>query len=114
MSLVEAGISPEQRARLANKGRLLYAKFCGTEGRGICAESFALYHIWRGEPEIALDLLVFLDAEVEALRISDPQGKRILAENLAGRIRVALATEGDQPPDPALWATILKAKKQSP
>ena len=49
MDQVQVGLSPEVRARLAQKGRILYGKFCGTGGRGICAESFALHHIWRGE-----------------------------------------------------------------
>lgn len=114
MSMVDVGLSPELRARLAHKGRLLYAKFCGTDGRGICAESFALYHIWRGEAEIARDLLVFLDSEIASLRLADPGGRLGLAETLAARIRVALETEGDEPPDPALWASILKAKKGQP
>jgi len=40
-------MGPERRASLADKGRRLYGKFCGTGGRGICAESFAVYHISR-------------------------------------------------------------------
>ena len=37
-----SGLAPERRAMLANKGRRLYGKYCGTRGRGICAESFAV------------------------------------------------------------------------
>jgi hypothetical protein len=114
MSQVDVGLSPEQRARMAHKGRLLYGKFCGTGGRGICAESFALYHLWRGEPEVALDLLSFLEAEIEALRADDPSGRLAMTQELAGRLRHHLEHEGDEPPDPSEWAAILKAKKQQP
>lgn len=114
MDLVDVGLSPEQRPRLAEKGRLLYAKFCGTGGRGICAESFALYHIWRGEAEVARELLAFLDARIEALRVEDPAGRLAMTEELAGRIRQHLAAEADEPPDPSRWAAILKAQKRRP
>jgi hypothetical protein len=111
MGVVEAGISTEQRARLALKGRILYGKFCGTGGKGICAESFALYHIWRGDSEVARDLLAYLETEIQSLRGDDPKGRLALTEELAARIRRHLAAEGDDPPDPAQWAAILKAKK---
>ncbi len=112
MGLVETALSPEQRERLAHKGRLLYGKFCGTEGRGICAQSFALYHIWRGEGEVARDLLAFLDATIGALRVDDPDGRLALTLELAARIRRHIAHEEDEPPEPSQWAAILKAKKQ--
>ena len=99
---------------LAIKGRVLYGKFCGTGGRGICAESFALYHFWRGEPEVALDLLWFLEAEAESLEAEDPAGRLAMTRDLAGRLRQHLEHEGVEPPDPSEWAAILKAKKQRP
>ena len=34
-------LAPDRRAALADTGRRLYGKFCGTGGRGIRAESFA-------------------------------------------------------------------------
>ena len=111
MESVDLGISPEQCARLAEKGRLLYGKFCGTDGRGICAESFALFHIWRGESEIARDLLAFLEEKCASLREHDPEGRLALTEELTERVRRALVAEGDDPPDPSTWAAILKAKK---
>jgi len=111
MESVDLGISPEQRARLAEKGRLLYGKFCGTDGRGICAESFAMFHIWRGEAEIARDLLAFLEDKSASLRDHDPDGRFALTEELTEKIRRALEAEGDEPPDPSTWAAILKAKK---
>ncbi len=114
MNHVDAGLSPAERARLAHKGRLLYGKFCGTDGRGICAESFALYHIWRGEPEVARDLLDFLDARIEALTAEDPEGRLAMTRALADRIRRYLAAEGDGPPAPSQWTAILKATKQRP
>ncbi len=36
-----------------------------------------------------------------------------LAEELAARIRRHLEAEGNDPPDPSLWASILKAKKRT-
>ena len=113
MGQVDHELSPEARARLALKGRILYAKSCGTDGKGICAESFALHHIWRGEGEVARDLLAFLETEVVALRDHDPDGRLPLAVELAARIRRHLEAEGDDPPDPSLWASILKAKKRT-
>lgn len=56
----EVEVSAERRALLACKGQRLYDKYCGTKGRGICAESFAEYHIWRGEWVVARDFLVYL------------------------------------------------------
>ncbi len=93
-------LSPEARARLALKGRILYGKFCGTDGKGICAESFALYHIWRGENVVARDLLAFLETEVTALRDHDPHGRLPLAKELAARIQLHLEAEADDGCDP--------------
>ena len=112
MERIDIGLPPELRARLAHKGQLLYEKCCGTDGRGICAESFALFHIWRGEPEVAEDLLTFLHARLAALQIADPENRLELTQELAKRVRAALLTEGNNPPDPAQWAAILKAKKE--
>jgi hypothetical protein len=108
------GLPVELRARLAIKGKLLYGKFCGTGGRGICADSFALYHLWRGEPEVALDLLAFLEAEIQTLRIEDPNGRLALTEDLASRLERHLEHEREDPLDPSRWTSILKAKKQNP
>lgn len=113
MEIDRPGLSQEERARLALKGRLLYGKFCGTDGRGICAESFALYHLWRGEPEVARDLLAFLDDEAESLRHEDPSGRLALTEELANRLIHHLEHEDDEPPDPSEWTAILKAKKRT-
>ena len=62
MDSAESGNSTQRRARLAAKGRILYAKSCGAKGKKTCVEGFALYHIGRGEAEIARDLLGFLEA----------------------------------------------------
>ena len=113
MGQTDHELSPEARSRLAQKGRILYAKSCGTGGKGICAESFALHHIRRGEGEVARDLLAFLETEVTALRDHDPDGRLPLAVELAARIRCNLEAEGDDPPDPSLRASILKAKKRT-
>jgi len=92
MKPAQPRIAPEQRARLAQKGRLLYHKACG-DGRTSCAESFALHHMRRGEPEVALDLIAFLTAEAEALRAHDPTERLAMTEDLAARIRQDLNSE---------------------
>jgi hypothetical protein len=78
-SAVEVEVTPERRTELAIRGKRLYAKYCGTSGTGICAESFAEYHVWRGEMIIARDLLVYLYAQRDQLRETDNQR---LAERL--------------------------------
>ncbi len=83
----------EGRARLSLKGQILYGKYCGTNGRGICAESFALHHIRLGEPTVALDLVRFLEGRIEALRVVDPEGRLAMTEALADRIKGHLAGE---------------------
>ncbi len=112
MGQADLELSPEVRARLARKGRILYGKFCGTSGKGICAESFALHHIWRGEGQVARDLLAFLETEVAALRDHDPHGRLPSANELAARIQRHLEGEDDRP-DPSLWASILRSKKRT-
>ena len=64
----EIQVSPERRAFLARKGQRLYGKYCGTDGRGICAESFAEYHVWRGELVVVHDFLAFLDMQLDAVQ----------------------------------------------
>ena len=90
-SEVEIEVSPERREFLAEKGRRLYGKYCGLHGEGICAESFAEYHIWRGELQVARDFLVFLNMQVEMLRqlsVNDPTNDPQLriTERLIARI----------------------------
>jgi hypothetical protein len=87
-------LSGQRRASLARKGRELYAD-CSATG-GTCAEGFALHHIDRGETVVALDLLTFLDEQIAALRISDPEGRLAWTEALASRIRDYLQN-ADQP-----------------
>ena len=87
MEAADHGFTRERRARLAEKGRLLYSKSCGAIGGRTCAESFALHYIGRGEPEVANDLLSFLESEAEALRLDDPGGRLAATEELASRIR---------------------------
>ena len=64
----EVVVTEERRAFLAQKGKILYAKYCGTRGHGICSESFAEYHIWRGEYVVARDFLIYLEAQLTSLR----------------------------------------------
>jgi len=94
MDPIEVEVSPRRRARLIVKGHLLYGKFCGTGGRGICVENFALHHIRLGEPTVARDLVAYLGERTEALRRSDPDGQLLMTEALATRIVAHL--EGDE------------------
>jgi hypothetical protein len=64
----EIEVDEARREFLARKGKILYGKFCGTDGRGICAESFAEYHLWLGEVVIVRDFLVFLHEQRELLQ----------------------------------------------
>jgi len=64
----EMPVDEVRRAFLAQKGKILYAKYCGTQGHGICSESFAEYHIWRGEYVIARDFVVYLESQLIDLR----------------------------------------------
>jgi hypothetical protein len=80
-------LSPEERARLARKGEILYEKSCGAAGRGSCAESFIAHQLRLGRVEVARDLLRFLDERIAALRRADPHGRLPTAEALAARIR---------------------------
>lgn len=91
MSLSSDELTPHRRTVLAEKAHRLYGKFCGTGGRGICAESFAVYHIGRGEFVVAEDLADFLDGQVAKLEQSDPLGRLQATRGLVARIRRHLA-----------------------
>ncbi len=93
MDRVDVGLTAEQRARLAEKGRILYRKSCGSSAKKTCAESFAIYHVRRGEADVARDLLAFLETEAEALRMGDPEGRLGPTLELAARIRRSLETQ---------------------
>ena len=80
MNEVRTELSPERRALLARKGEILYGKFCGTRGQGICAESFAVYQLRIGNPEV--------DFEVSATHIGlafNPIVFDVVAHRLAGK-----------------------------
>ena len=93
-----ASFKLERRARLAEKGRILYRKSCGAIGQKTCAESFAFFHIERGEAEVARDLFSFLETEAEALRLDDPERRLAATEDLAARIRRILETYRENAP----------------
>ena len=95
MDPLEVEIAPERRARLIVKGHILYGKYCGLDGRGICAEHFALHHIRLGEPIVARDLLGYLVERIEELQVCDPDDRLAMTETLAERIRFHL--EGEEP-----------------
>jgi hypothetical protein len=89
----EVEVSPERREFLAVKGRILYSKYCGTKGNGICAVSFAEYHVWRGEYVVVRDFLTYLDNQLAILHQGgDPQTQQQLdiTENLVERIEALL------------------------
>jgi hypothetical protein len=83
-------LTPEHRARLARKGQFLYAKSCGTRGRGGCAEGFAIHQLGIGNEEVVGDFLRFLKGRLARLRRDDPEGLREMTEGLIARIRSRL------------------------
>jgi hypothetical protein len=87
MDHVPSELSPEERARLARKGEILYGKSCGRNGQATCAESFAVHQLRLGHVEVARDFLCFLDGRINALRAADPDGLLLATEALAARIR---------------------------
>ena len=56
----EMELTEERRAQLAHKGQVLYEKYRRLNGEDICAESFAQYHVLRGEDVVVTDFLAFL------------------------------------------------------
>ena len=103
---------------LAAKGERLYGKYCGTDGRGICAESFALYHIGVGEPAVAADLLDYLRGRLAELLHDDPQGRLPMTRGLVARIdrhltdAAARGVDGAKPPTdgPALRRFVIDGR----
>jgi hypothetical protein len=84
MTPVDSHLCPEDRARLARKGEILYAKSCGV-GQGTCAESFAIHQLRLGNVEVVHDLLRFL---VSQLDTSSPDVSRLVrTATLIARIR---------------------------
>ena len=90
----EIAVSSERRAALSQRGRLLLEKFCGTDGKGICAESFAEYHLWRGEYVVVQDFLAYLRTRLDEYRHAPHQAERTqMTELLIGRIEVLVGTD---------------------
>jgi hypothetical protein len=87
MDTAQAEMTPQRRAFLALKGQLLYGKYCGTRGEGICAESFAVYHLGRGEADVVEEFLAFLEGRLAALRVADPGQRLAMTERLVSRVR---------------------------
>ena len=84
---VVAELTDERRAQLAHKGQLLYGKYCGLDGKGIYAESFAEYHMLRGEHVVVTDFLEFLRC---ALNIETGPARIQITEQLIRRIEAML------------------------
>src|SRR5256885_2375534 len=91
------GIDAEWRALLARKGEVLYAKSCGTEGRGGCVEGFAIHQLRIGNEEVVRDFLRFLEGRLVLLESDDPEGLRGITEDVVGRIRGHLEATPDGP-----------------
>ncbi|MCI0711773.1 MAG: hypothetical protein L0154_16580 [Chloroflexi bacterium] len=70
-SLDEIDVTPERRAHLAEKGKRLYQKYCGLDGKGICSEAFAEYHLECGEVVVVEDFLVYLNEIVGQIEEPD-------------------------------------------
>jgi hypothetical protein len=99
-SSAEVTVSDERRIALSRKGQILYGKYCGTQGAGICAESFAEYHTWRGELIVVRDFLAFLTAQVALLRQESQSNglnsaQLLMTQRLISRIEALL---GEQDP----------------
>jgi hypothetical protein len=86
----EVEISAERRVALARKGQALYGKYCGLHGKGICAESFAEYHAWRGEYCVVRDFLDFLYSHAEMLKAVADIERHEITEQLIQRLEMLL------------------------
>ena len=82
-SLEDIDITPERRAYLSEKGKRLYEKYCGLDGKGICSEAFAEYHLECGEVVVVEDFLTYLQSIVE--QIDEPERLEI-TQRLINRI----------------------------
>jgi len=76
-------LTDERRAQLANKGKRLYQKYCGLNGRSDCADSFAEYHALRGEYEVVTDFLDFLR---DVITTETDPAKIAMTEDLIERV----------------------------
>lgn len=86
MSKVDLELTPQRRALLAHKGKLLYGKYCGTRGRGICAESFAIYQLQQGNRSVVVDFLGYVQEQLSKLQSSDPAGQLLMTRELIRRL----------------------------
>jgi hypothetical protein len=87
VSGANGGLTAGRRALLAQKGKILYAKSCGTNGRSDCAEGFAIHQMRLGNTEVVADFLGFLERRLGQLERDDPEGLRAMTEGLIARIR---------------------------
>ena len=84
---LEMELTDDRRVQLAQKGKRLYQKYCGLNGEGICADSFAEYHALRGEYEVVSDFLEFLRGMVV---VETDSAKIDMTEQLIQRIETLL------------------------
>lgn len=80
----EVELTDTRRIQLALKGELLYEKYCDLHGKGICAESFAEYHMLRGEYVVVTDFLDFLYGKLST------QTNRQITEDLIHKVEALL------------------------
>ena len=76
-------LTDERRAKLVQKGKRLYGKYCGLNGRSDCADSFAEYHALRGEYEVVTDFLDFLR---DVITTETDPAKIAMTEDLIERV----------------------------
>lgn len=81
-------LTEERRAKMAQKGKRLYGKYCGLQGKSDCADSFADYHALRGEYEVVTDFLDYLRDVITTE--TDPE-KVDMTEQLIARVERLLS-----------------------
>ncbi len=76
-------LTDERRAKMAQKGKRLYGKYCGLNGKSDCADSFAEYHALRREYEVVTD---FLDYLRDVITLETNSEKIDMTEQLIARV----------------------------
>jgi hypothetical protein len=80
-------VSPEDHARLAEKGRRLYFNACGIDRQLTCAEGFATNQRLLGHFEVLADYLGFLRERFDELPVDDHDQRRARTRDLIDAIQ---------------------------
>ena len=94
MNEMSPGLDAGRRARLALKGERLYLKYCGRNGRDICAESFAKYQLTIGNLGVVVDYIAFLEGRLAGFSTDDSDPRKAMTADLLARIRRHIEQEG--------------------